>query len=379
MYFKDVIGHASVKRLLTKMVNDDHVGHALMFTGPDGSGNLPLAIAFAGYIFCENPSDGDRCGNCSACKKMDALGHPDLHFSFPIVKQKKADTSSTFLRSFITEVKSSPYLTLKGWELASGGEKKKSLIATNESEEIIRSLSLKSFDGGYKILIIWHADKLHRSAANKLLKTLEEPSHKTIVILVCESSEDILPTIVSRTQRVNCGKLNDGTIAEALVNNFGKNPEEAEKIARLSRGNYYAAMEMAKNGVVSSEYFELFKNWMRACAAGRYDKIIESAEQISTLSRDGQQYFLEYCLEFLHQCLIYKLLGEDKVRLDDEAKAFAEGFVPVITGTNMAGFEKVFSQSHYLVGRNAYSALLYSKMGQDLAILFAERKPEFIS
>jgi len=374
LFFKDVLGHNQVKNSLRKIISDGHVGHALYFLGPDGSGNLPLAIAFASYILCENPGAGDRCGNCASCKQLNSWSHPDLHFSFPIIKRKLNETSEGHLQTFISAVKKDPYVTLKSWESMLDGENKKSIIPTAESDYIVKSLSLKSFRGGHKILIIWRADQLHTAAANKLLKTLEEPTQKTIVILVADSTESILPTIISRTHLINCGALKDEDIEAGLKEEFGIPTEKAANIARVSNGNYHQARLLAQDSADTSEYLDVFKAWMRSCVKHNMPEALAVVEEISKFTKDRQQNFLEYCMEFLHKSIIYSYIGANSSRFDKNAMEFAEKFSPYMVSKDLEGFHNVLSHGHYMIERNVNSRLLFLKMSRDLMMLYNKQE-----
>ncbi len=371
MYFRDIIGHSNAKNMLTKMVKDGHVGHALMFTGDEGSGNLPMAAAFAGYILCENPQDGDRCGSCVACKQVNNLSHPDLHIAFPTVKKKSTDPYSLFAKEFNETFSKHPFLTLKEWEIESASENKRAILSVVDSGEIIKSLSLKSFSGGHKVMIIWHADKMNVQAANKILKTLEEPTEKTVVILVVENSEEMLPTVVSRTQLVNCGKVSDEEIKSWLIEKHGVSDELARDAARAADGNYNLAEHLAKgDGSDADEFLSHLMKWMRACVKSDTGKALEVTQKIAGYKRDKQQYFLEYCLEFLHRSVLYKHVGPEESRFDSKTFEFGSKFAPYIVDADLNGFHDVFSKGHYLVSRNANPQLLFMKMSLDMMKLF---------
>jgi len=374
LFFKDILGHKQVKNSLRKMVSDGHVGHALYFLGPDGSGNLPLAIAFASYILCENPTGEDRCGVCASCKQLSSWSHPDLHFSFPIIKRKHNETSEGHLQTFVNSIKKERYLTLKTWETILDGENKRSIIPTAESDYIVKSLSLKSFKGGHKVLIIWRADQLHTAAANKLLKTLEEPTEKTIIILVADSTESILPTIISRTQLINCGSLRDEDIEMGLTHEFEIAPELAENIARVSNGNYHQARLLAQDNASTSEYLGIFKSWMRSCVKHDMPEALSIVEEISKFSKDRQQNFIEFCLEFLHKSILYSYIGAESSRFDKEALEFAERFSPYMVNSDLEGFHNVLSHGHYMIERNVNSRLLFLKMSRDLMTLYNKKQ-----
>ena len=374
VYFKDIIGHKEVKESLLKTIKDGHVGHALYFLGPDGSGNLPLAIAFSAYILCESPTIEDRCGECPSCKQLDTWNHPDLHFSFPIIKRKPNETSEEHIEEFVQTLKKEPYLSLKSWEKKLGGETKKSIIPTAESDYIVKALSLKSFKGGHKVLIIWRADKLHQAAANKLLKTLEEPTEKTIIILVSDSTENLLPTIVSRTQLINCGWLSDDEISQGLIRELKVDEERANEISRLANGNFNQAKILAESEVLSSENLDIFKTWMRACVKHSMPDALKSVEEITALTKDGQQGFLEYCMDFIHKSILYTYIGKDASRFDSESLEFAEKFAPYIAKSDLDGFHNVLSHGHYMIERNVNSRLLFLKISRDLMDLY-QKKP----
>ncbi len=347
-----------------------------MFTGGVGNGKLPLAIAFAGFILCTNRGAEDRCGSCPACKKMDALSHPDLHFSFPFIKTTSIKTSKIHRREFMAAIAKEPYLQLREWELEIASENKKSIIPAEESNEILKALAFKSYAGGHKILIIWNADKLHASAQNKLLKTLEEPEPKTLTILVTDSADALLPTINSRTQLVKCEKLTDEAISNALVLQY-KTPENvATEIAKIVDGDFAKAKKMAASDNNTSQYLDLFSRWMRAAATSKLYDLVLACDSISKFSKDEQQNFLEYGLQFLHQSILYTHVGHDDARFTTDAKVFAAKFAPFMVKHNLDGFHQIFSDGHYMVQRNVNAHLLFMKMGTEMVKLFKARTPQ---
>ncbi|MCZ4407755.1 hypothetical protein O3Q51_02980 [Cryomorphaceae bacterium 1068] len=379
MYFKDIVGHSDLKNSLTQIVKDDHVSHALMFAGPEGSGNLALAIAFSAYLLCKNRGANERCGVCPNCKQLDQLGHPDLHFSFPFVKKDKIEISEVFQRDFKIQVKENPYLSLKDWEIKIAGENKQSIIPVDESSQIVKKLSLKSFAGGYKVMIIWMPEKLNQAAENKLLKTLEEPSPRTLILLVPAKPEDLLPTIISRAQMVRCRPLRDEEIRTGLIEKFGVNQEVAEKATQMAEGNFNIALKTAKDPDAENAYFALFRDWMRTCVAPKNHDIVEVTEKIAALSRDQQGYFLDYCLNFLHEAVIYAYLGKDKARYMGASAEFAEKFAPYMAGKDLGAFHDTLSKGHRLVERNANPRLLYMKLSAEMIRIFMGKRPEPIS
>lgn len=379
MYFKDIVGHIDLKKSLTQIVKDDHVSHALMFAGHEGSGNLALAIAFSAYLLCKNRGPQERCGQCPNCKQLDQLGHPDLHFSFPFVKKEKIEVSESFQREFKNQVRNNPYLSLKDWEIEIAGENKQSIITAKESSAIVKKLSLKSFAGGYKVMIIWMPEKLNPAAENKLLKTLEEPSPRTLIILVPTKAEDLLPTIISRAQMVKCRPMRDEEIHSGLVEKYGIPSHIASKAAQMAEGNFNLALKTAKDPDAENVYFALFRDWMRTCVSPKNHDIVEVTEKIAALSRDQQGYFLDYCLGFLHEAVVYAYLGKDKARYTGAAAEFAEKFAPYMADKNLGAFHDTLSKGHRLVERNANPRLLYMKLSAEMIRIFMGKRPEPIS
>ena len=369
-----------MKRSLISMVERNHVSHALLFAGPRGSGNLAISLAFGAYLLCKKPEKTDRCGECSNCKQLDGLAHPDLHFSFPyIVKRPKITTSESFQRNFLDSLNANPYMSLKDWELKIAGANKQCIITVDESSDILKKLSLKSFAGGYKIMVIWMPEKMHASASNKLLKTLEEPNPKTVIFLVTEKPDELLPTIISRTQLVKCDPLSDEDVKHGLMEKKGVSEAIAAEAARGAEGNYDLAVKLAENSGAVSVYFELFTEWMRACVAPGQRDITEVSEKIAALSRDEQGYFLDYCLDFLHQSLNYAYLGPSEARFSGEAKEFAEKFAPYMASRDLGAFHDVLSRGHNLIERNVNPRLLYMKLSAEMIRVFKGKQPEPIS
>ena len=375
MKFNSVIGLGPKKKQLIKTVNDGHVSHALMFHGREGGGNFPLALAFASYILCENPGEDDRCGHCPACKQLDKLSHPDLHFSFPFVKSSspKIETTERHQREFAETVLKNPYLTLAEWELQLAGGKK-SIITAEEANNIVKALSLKSFSRGYKFMVIWMPEKLNIAASNKLLKTLEEPTDRTIIILVCNSTEGLLPTILSRVQEVRCDALSEGEIAEALTVRDGVAWNDAESYAARAEGSYSKARRLMGEDEQRSVNLEMFVGWMRHCFKVSFTEIFKLADAFAKLGKDGQQQFIDYALEYIHGSVLHEFAGRENALFDAKEAAFAAKFAPYITAGEIGRLHDVLSEGHYLVERNANANLLFTHMSLELIRYFAARK-----
>ena len=266
MQFKDIAGQSELKSTLIQTVKEQRVSHAQLFLGREGSGNLAMAIAYAQYISCGNKTGNDSCGTCPSCIKYNKLIHPDLHFAVPIAKRKDEEKSvitENILGEWREAVLENPYLNLFQWMEALQVENKQLIINARECDEIIKKLSFKPFESEYKVMIVWMPEKLFHAAAPKLLKILEEPSPKTLFILVAENYEMILPTILSRTQLVKFPKIKDEDISAGLMEKFHLQPAQASAISHLVDGNYNEAIHLAKEAKDESFNHKNFLPWMR--------------------------------------------------------------------------------------------------------------------
>ena len=281
MRFRDIIGQEHVKGQLRQYVHDGRIAHALLFTGPQGAGKLPLALAYAQYIACSNRTDDDACGVCSTCLQFQRLQHPDLHFAFPIVKSNdssKEIVCNDSIQDWREQLTAQPYFDLNDWYARLGSTNKQGVIFEKESSEIIRKLSLKSFSGGYKFMIIWLPEKMNATAANKILKLLEEPPEQTLFLLVSEQPELLLSTIVSRTQEIRVPKLSDDEVKTYLMQK-GIDETSAQDLAHIANGSITAADKLAQRTEQDELFFDQFSD------------IIQNIYRFVT-SRDGQSLLL---------------------------------------------------------------------------------------
>ena len=267
MQFSDIIGQEATKKQLVEMVNRSRLSHALFFLGKEGTGALPLAIAFAQYILCENKAEGASCGVCPACKKAAGFIHPDIHYSFPVIPKKPGDKpiSSDYLPEWREFLKGLPYGNVYDWLQSIQAENKQGNITAEECNDIFRKLALKSFEGEYKILIQWMPEYLGNSG-NKLLKLIEEPPEKTLFIFVAESEEKVLGTILSRTQLVKIPALDNQEVAAALEQKAGLSPDKALEIAALADGNYREAIQLS--GHNGEDWQSYLRDWLNALLKG---------------------------------------------------------------------------------------------------------------
>ena len=253
MLFSQIIGQQDIKQRLIHTVANQRIPHAQLFRGSEGVGKLGLAIAYAQYICCENRSEKDSCGICPSCVKYKKLAHPDLHFVFPVIKpgNRTSVVCDDFIGEFREQIFKSPYFSVNDWYATISDDAKQGLIYSNESEEIMRKLSLKTYESEYKIMIIWLPEKMHGTCANKLLKILEEPPEKTVFLLVSNEPDQIITTILSRTQHIHVPRLAENDIVVTLLhdNDLDISQDEALSIARISNGSYLNALSALNEGV----------------------------------------------------------------------------------------------------------------------------------
>ncbi len=260
MFFKDIVGYRETKKKLLHIINNDRISHAQLFLGKEGSGNLAIALAYAQYVNCQQKGAEDSCGICPSCIKFQKLVHPDLHLVFPVAtneKVKKDPVSANFLESWRAAFLNNPYFTLADWQEIAETGNKQLLINTKESSDILKALSLKTYEAEYKIMLIWFPEKMNASSSNKLLKILEEPPEKTLFLLVASFAEQLLPTIISRVQLVKLNPINETELTDYIIEKYQLPKDKAENIARLSDGNVNQLIRIIEKGD-DTEFFSKY-------------------------------------------------------------------------------------------------------------------------
>ena len=369
MLFRSVIGHQEIKDKLIKSIKNGRISHAQLFLGPEGSGNLAMALAYVQYLFCEDRKEDDSCGVCSSCLKISKLAHPDLHFSFPFIAKKKDDISNNYIDPFREAVLDNPYLNQINWYSQLGEEKKQGIINVAESAEISKKLSLKAYEGGYKVSLIWTSENLNISAANKLLKLLEEPPDKTVIILVANESERMLKTILSRTQLVKIPRLSNEEITNGLIDKFEMEHDLAENLAAMSDGNYFMARENALNVGSSNENFELFRDWMRLCFKKDIKGVTQWVQKVAVIGREKQKHFLTYGLHLIRQCAVLNYGAENLVNMGGDERVFMQKFSPFITHQNLKDYISAFDLAYQHIQRNANPRILFTDLSFEVLIM----------
>ncbi|MFL5754460.1 MAG: DNA polymerase III subunit delta' [Bacteroidia bacterium] len=379
MFFKQVVGHSEIKQKLRQMVQEGRIPHAQLFFGPEGSGNLPAAMAFARYVFCRNRSNEDSCGTCSSCIKINKLAHPDLHFVYPIATGKDVKVSTDVIAEFREAFLNQPYMNQQDWFNELNAENKQPIIPAEESNEIIKKLSYTSFEGNGKIMIIWQPEKMNSSAANKVLKMLEEPPDETLFFLVPNNTEQILPTIISRTQLIKFSPLHDEDIASALQERYSVPAEQALNVARMAEGNFREALKIISESDSNVQFLKHFQSFMRLCLQFDAPKLISWIEETAALGREKQKYFIQYSLQLFRECLMLNYAGAELVKLRGEELEFVKKFAAFVHTGNYEKLTEEFNSAYYHIERNANAKILFMDLALKTNGLINLPKPQLAS
>ncbi|MEM8907112.1 MAG: DNA polymerase III subunit [Bacteroidota bacterium] len=372
MQFKDVIGQNNIQQTLREMVQQDRIPHAQLLLGAPGSGKLGLALAFAQYVLCENRSATDACGVCNACHKVSKLIHPDLHFSYPVVGSKI--TSVHFLEHWRSAIEHNPYMNVNQWLRHIGAENKQGNINKDECVSIIKKLSLKTFEGSHKILILWLPEFLQKEG-NRLLKLIEEPPPQTLFLLVAENQELILNTILSRCQIIKVNPLPDEVVVNALEQKVAIPRTELEAIAHLANGDFNEALQLLEKR--ENNNAQLFLDWLRRCYRGNGVELVSWVEQFAGIGRENQKHFLRYALHFLREYMSLKLTGQAKVRLRTTELETAKKMTKVIEFAHIEQIAKLFDDCSYYVERNANPKILFLDASIQMHHILKTPVPQF--
>ena len=382
MQFSEILGQEHIKSHLTKSADLGRIPHAQLFVGPEGSGTLPMAIAYAQYLICNN-QNAENSGSNEACNiKFQKTSHPDLHFIYPTVSTEDVKTKPKSI-DFIVEwrqfLDQNKYGSLFDWYQILGVKNKQGEIRVDDSQEILKLLALKSYEGGYKIMIIWMADKLNIAASNKLLKLLEEPTDKTVFILISENEEDIIQAIRSRCQVLHFNGLPEKVIADSLILNENIEPKTAHKIAHQDQGNYNKALQLLQPDSESTFFEKWFVDWVRAAFrakgnAAAIQDLIQWSEQIAGLGRETQKKFLHFCIDMFRQALLLNYQTPDLVYIEPQVEKFKlENFAPFVNGNNINDIFKELSDAMYHIERNGNAKIILTDLSIKLTRLIHKK------
>lgn len=382
MQFSEIIGQEHIKNHLIRCVETGRIPHAQLFVGPEGSGTLATAIAFSQYLLCQNIQGENEGGNASCNLKFAQFAHPDLHFIYPTATNddvKSKPKSSDFIKEWRQFLSESIYGGLQDWFKMLGAEKKQAEIRVDDAQELLKTLALKSYEGGYKVMIVWMAEKMNISASNKILKILEEPTDKTVFILIAEQAEDILQTIRSRCQVLDFNGIPEELIAKSLVNQYQAESKWAAKIAHQAQGNYNKALKLLHNETDEYPFEEWFVLWVRASFKARGNasailELIEWSEEIAKIGREPQKNFLNYCIEMFRQALLINYQANSLVFIEPKVAQFKlENFAPFVNGNNILAIYKELNDAIYHIERNGNAKIILTDLSIKLTRLIHKK------
>ncbi len=382
MQFSDILGQEYIKNHLIKSAADGRIPHAQLFVGPEGCGALATALAYSQFILCNNTNSTNSDGNEACNIKFQNFTHPDLHFVYPTVTTDEVKTkpkSIDFVKDWRFFISNNPYGGLFDWYTLLGVQNKQGEIRVDDAQEILKSLALKAYEGGYKIMLIWMADKMNIAASNKLLKLLEEPPQKTVFILITENEEDLIQTIRSRCQVIHFPKLSEKVIANSITILKAIEQKEAQKIAHQAQGNYNKALQLLNEDKEALPFDEWFVQWVRAAfrakgnAAVIHD-LIAWSEQIASLGRETQKIFLQFCIEMFRQALLLNYQSKSLVFMEPKVAKFnLENFAPFVNNSNIQDIFKELSDAIYHIERNGNAKIILTDMSIKLTRLIHKK------
>ncbi len=377
MLFKDILGLSHIKNHLASSADAGRIPHAQMFVGPEGSGTLPMALAYMQYVVCGNQNGENSGGNESCNLKFDSLSHPDMHFAFPVSNSDKVKShavSNHYMEEWRQFLKEQPYGNLFDWYRLIGIEKKQGQIGVDEAMDVVKKLALKSYEGGYKVMLIWMAEKLNTPAANKLLKLIEEPPEKTVFILITEDEEQIIQTIRSRCQILHFPPLAENDIAKALEEK-GLAREEALRLAHEANGNFNKALDLMNKDSEDLVFEKWFVQWVRSAFKAKGNKaaiheLILWSEEIAKTGRETQKKFMQYCLAVMRQAMLVNFNVKDLAFMQIHVDGFSlEKFAPFVHENNILSIVEELENAMYHIERNGNSKIILTDLSIKLTRL----------
>lgn len=373
MLFSEVVGQSAVKNRLVQMYHNGRVPHAMLFLGQEGNGSLPLAIAFAQYINCTDPAkhDGEACGRCSSCVKYNHLTHPDLHFIFPIIKKEGSSTvySDTYIDEWRAKFVEEHYFSLPQWLSQIGGDKQ-GIISKDDAVAIHQKLGQKSVEADYKVLIMWCPELMNETASNRILKILEEPPAKTIFILVSDNEADILPTILSRTQRFNIPPIEDEALVNHVMRLHPSVPEEkVRRMVHISAGSMVRLNQIIHPDEDSKDNLEFFMSLMRIGYQRNIVSMTAFTEEIKKLSREALKARLNYSIHMIREALVYNLQNSQLSNLTGDEEKFLTRFALFVHHNNAFQIIELLNKAYLHVERNGSASMIFFDILMQMASL----------
>ena len=370
MGFDEVIGQKEAAERLQQLVREERLPHALMLCGPQGCGKLPLAVAFACYLL-DN-------GTPSAKAMLAKLEHPDLHFTYPTIKlpsmgAEHKPVSDDFAKDWHQLVMQSLYFTMEEWMTAMGAENQQAIITAGESDELVRKLSLKSSQGGYKVSVIWLPERMNIECANKLLKLIEEPPHQTVFIMVCEEPDKLLETIRSRVQRIDVKKIANEDIEQALVAQRGISADDAHRIARLANGSWIKALDELQVGSENELFLDMYVMLMRLAYLRKIKDLRKWSEQMAGMGREKQKRWLTYFLRMTRENFMYNFQNEELVYMTQREEDFAKNFARFVNEKNILPITDMANLAIRDIGQNANGKIVFFDLALQMIVLLLQK------
>lgn len=382
MLFSDILGQTHIKNHLTTSANYGRIPHAQLFVGKEGVGTLAMAIAYAQHVICNNVEGENNSDNNSCNLKFKQFSHPDLHFAFPVTTTtavKSHPVSNNFMTEWRELLTEQPYGNLFDWYKKIGVDNKQGQIGVDEAHDIVKKLSLKSYEGGYKFMIIWMAEKMNSASANKLLKLIEEPPEKTVFILIAEEEEQILSTIQSRCQVLHFPPLSNEVIEDGLVKQFNIDKRVAANIAHQANGNYNKACDLVYQDSEDLQFENWFVFWVRSAFRAKGNKsaihdLISWSEEISKTGRETQKQFLQFCIELFRQALMLNYNTGPLVYIETKSEGFKlENFAPFVNQDNILDIIEELESAMYYIERNGNSKIILTDLSIKLTRLLHKK------
>ncbi|MBO5664954.1 MAG: DNA polymerase III subunit delta [Bacteroidaceae bacterium] len=376
VFFKDIIGQTAIVDRLRRSVDENKLAHALLISGPQGNGKLPIAIALANYLLCGG-SGNDACGACPACVKLSKYIHSDLHFVFPVKKKKGGSDSAPVSDDYIAEWRDlllkNPYFSYDDWLARLDVENQQPMIYERESSEILHKLSMQSREGGWKVVIIWLPEKMKEACSNKLLKIIEEPPHKTLFLLVSEEPDKIIATILSRTQRIDVPRISQTDIENALISRYGLAFDDAKAVAQQSAGNWEKAEEQLSVSEEKALYLDLFMQLMRVAYARNIREMKAWSERVAAMGRERQKRLLEYCQRMIRENFIMNFKDDSMLYMSQAERNFSVRFSPFVNERNIFGIMEELSETQRHIEHNVNAIIVFFYMSLRMIVWIKNR------
>ena len=386
MTWSEVIGQREAQERLKQMVREDRLPHALMLCGPMGAGKMALAIAFGCYLLSKR-SENSEYSECSEYSEyseysehpmLKKLEHPDLHFTYPTIKLPSMSTdhkpvSDDFAKEWHELIMDGPYFTMEQWMQAMGGENQQAIITAGESDDLLRKLSLKSSQGGYKVSIIWLPERMNIECANKLLKLIEEPPQQTVFIMVCEEPDKLLETIRSRVQCIDIKKIDNESLAQALVDKRGISEEDARRISRLANGNWLSALEELQVGSENELFLDMYISLMRLAYQRKIKDLRKWSETMAGYGREKQKRWLTYFLKMCRENFMYNFHQEELVYMTQKEEDFAKNFARFINENNILAISELANRAIRDIGQNANAKIVFFDLALQMIVLLLQK------